>query len=146
MEVNKLKLRLDEARHQYNTKSNLLEQREDALALIQKEIDRPEPVVEAGMERIRDLENRYDDACIKEREATSVRNTYNAILARLKEEKIYFNTQISNITAMNRNRDADIKQLDTYLQEAIAASSSYTTSTKSTKSTARSTSNPAELL
>lgn len=36
VEVNKLKLRLDEARHQYNTKSNLLEQREDALALIQR--------------------------------------------------------------------------------------------------------------
>lgn len=123
VEVNKLKLRLDEARHQYNTKSSLLDKREDALALIQKEIDRPEPVVEAGMERIRDLENRYDDACIKEREATSVRNTYNAILARLKEEKIYFNTQILNISAMNKNRDADIKQLETYLQEAIAASS-----------------------
>ncbi|TNJ27335.1 hypothetical protein GMRT_13844 [Giardia muris] len=122
-DVNRLKLKLDEARHQYNAKAQLLETREDQLSLVQKEIDRPEPVVEAGMERIRSLENKLDDASIKEREAVAIRNTYSAILGRLKDERVYFSSQINALTAANKAKDADLRQLEVYLQEAIAASS-----------------------
>lgn len=67
---------------------------EDQYRLTLQIIDRPEPVVERALVRVRELENKLDDANIRKKEAYSIQDTYNTIVNRLKIESLRFEKEI----------------------------------------------------
>merc|ERR1719499_2462066 len=63
------------------------------------------------MRQIRVLENRLDKAMIKHNEATSIKKTYEAIVKRLKEERIGFDNQLSAIERTLKSKERDYEEL-----------------------------------
>lgn len=63
------------------------------------------------MRHIRVLENRLDKAMIKYNEAQSIRKTYEAIVKRLKEERIGFDTQLDAIQGTLKAKERDYEEL-----------------------------------
>jgi len=63
------------------------------------------------MRQIRVLENRLDKAMIKHNEATSIRKTYEAIVKRLKEERIGFDNQLAAIERTLKSKERDYEEL-----------------------------------
>jgi len=63
------------------------------------------------MRHIRVLENRLDKAMIKYNEAQSIRKTYEAILKRLKEERIGFDNQLAAIERTLKAKERDYEEL-----------------------------------
>lgn len=123
MEVKRLKKVLDSEQDRRKKAQSSVLKLEEQMDLMHREIDRPEPCVEAALKRVRDLENRYDEMQVKESEALSVQNTYRAILERLRAEKVYFNTEIEQSKQELSAAEADHEQLKVYYSEAEAATS-----------------------
>lgn len=63
------------------------------------------------MRQIRVLENRLDKAMIKYNEAQSIRKTYEAIVKRLKEERIGFDNQLAAIERTLKAKERDYEEL-----------------------------------
>jgi hypothetical protein len=63
------------------------------------------------MRQIRVLENRLDKAMIKYNEAQSIRKTYEAIVKRLKEERIGFDNQLEGIERTLKAKERDYEEL-----------------------------------
>merc|ERR1719253_2227165 len=63
------------------------------------------------MRQIRVLENRLDKAMIKYNEAMSIRKTYEAIVKRLKEERIGFDNQLEGIERTLKAKERDYEEL-----------------------------------
>merc|ERR1719499_1673379 len=63
------------------------------------------------MRQIRVLENRLDKAMIKHNEATSIKKTYEAIVKRLKEERIGFDNQLQAIERTLKSKERDYEEL-----------------------------------
>lgn len=63
------------------------------------------------MRHIRVLENRLDKAMVKYNEAQSIRKTYDAILKRLKEERIGFDNQLAAIERTLKAKERDYEEL-----------------------------------
>merc|ERR1719410_678932 len=63
------------------------------------------------MRQIRVLENRLDKAMIKHNEAQSIRKTYEAIVKRLKEERIGFDNQLAAIERTLKAKERDYEEL-----------------------------------
>uniref|UniRef100_A0A7S0AL36 ODAD1 central coiled coil region domain-containing protein n=1 Tax=Pyrodinium bahamense TaxID=73915 RepID=A0A7S0AL36_9DINO len=63
------------------------------------------------MRQIRVLENRLDKAMIKYNEAQSIRKTYEAIVKRLKEERIGFDGQLAAIERTLKAKERDYEEL-----------------------------------
>mmetsp|Transcript_53904 Transcript_53904/g.138858 ORF Transcript_53904/g.138858 Transcript_53904/m.138858 type:complete len:539 (-) Transcript_53904:412-2028(-) len=63
------------------------------------------------MRQIRVLENRLDKAMIKYNEAQSIRKTYEAIVKRLKEERIGFDNQLATIERTLKAKERDYEEL-----------------------------------
>merc|ERR1719243_392522 len=63
------------------------------------------------MRQIRVLENRLDKAMIKYNEAQSIRKTYEAIVRRLKEERIGFDTMLVAIERTLKAKERDYEEL-----------------------------------
>merc|ERR1719401_1607801 len=63
------------------------------------------------MRQIRVLENRLDRAMIKYNEAQSIRKTYEAIVKRLKEERIGFDNQLAAIERTLKAKERDYEEL-----------------------------------
>merc|ERR1719410_658570 len=63
------------------------------------------------MRQIRVLENRLDKAMIKHNEAQSIRKTYEAIVKRLKEERIGFDNQLGAIERTLKAKERDYEEL-----------------------------------
>jgi len=77
------------------------------------------------MRHIRVLENRLDKAMIKYNEATSIRKTYEAIVKRLKDERIGFDNQLAAIERTLKAKERDYEELlllshDAYHAKEIA--------------------------
>merc|ERR1719162_2874988 len=63
------------------------------------------------MRQIRVLENRLDKAMIKHNEAQSIKRTYEAIVKRLKEERIGFDNQLAAIEHTLKSKERDYEEL-----------------------------------
>merc|ERR1719330_790480 len=63
------------------------------------------------MRQIRVLENRLDKAMIKHNEAQSIKRTYEAIVKRLKEERIGFDNQLAGIEHTLKSKERDYEEL-----------------------------------
>merc|ERR1719410_2883973 len=63
------------------------------------------------MRQIRVLENRLDKAMIKHNEAQSIRKTYEAIVKKLKEERIGFDNQLAAIERTLKAKERDYEEL-----------------------------------
>merc|ERR1712190_633639 len=63
------------------------------------------------MRQIRVLENRLDKAMIKYNEAQSIKKTYEAIVKRLKEERIGFDNQLAAIEHTLKSKERDYEEL-----------------------------------
>lgn len=63
------------------------------------------------MRQIRVLENRLDKAMVKYNEAQSIRKTYEAIVKRLKEERIGFDNQLGAIERTLKAKERDYEEL-----------------------------------
>mmetsp|Transcript_86827 Transcript_86827/g.250823 ORF Transcript_86827/g.250823 Transcript_86827/m.250823 type:complete len:533 (+) Transcript_86827:104-1702(+) len=63
------------------------------------------------MRQIRVLENRLDKAMIKHNEAASIKKTYEAIVKRLKEERIGFDNQLQGIERTLKSKERDYEEL-----------------------------------
>jgi len=63
------------------------------------------------MRHIRVLENRLDKAMIKYNEAQSIRKTYEAIVKRLKDERIGFDNQLAAIERTLKSKERDYEEL-----------------------------------
>merc|ERR1719517_103566 len=63
------------------------------------------------MRQIRVLENRLDKAMIKHNEAQSIRKTYEAIVKRLKEERIGFDNQLAAIERTLKAKEREYEEL-----------------------------------
>ncbi|CAK0898960.1 unnamed protein product [Prorocentrum cordatum] len=63
------------------------------------------------MRQIRVLENRLDKATIKYNEAMSIRKTYEAIVKRLREERIGFDNQLEGIERTLKAKERDYEEL-----------------------------------
>lgn len=63
------------------------------------------------MRQIRVLENRLDKAMIKYNEAQSIRKTYEAIVKKLKEERIGFDNQLAAIERTLKAKERDYEEL-----------------------------------
>merc|ERR1719356_2381663 len=63
------------------------------------------------MRQVRVLENRLDKAMIKYNEAQSIRKTYEAIVKRLKEERIGFDNQLAAIERTLKAKERDYEEL-----------------------------------
>merc|ERR1712187_301762 len=63
------------------------------------------------MRQIRVLENRLDKAMIKYNEAQSIKKTYEAIVKRLKEERIGFDNQLAAIERTLKAKERDYEEL-----------------------------------
>jgi hypothetical protein len=63
------------------------------------------------MRQIRVVENRLDKAMIKYNEAMSIRKTYEAIVKRLKEERIGFDNQLAGIERTLKAKERDYEEL-----------------------------------
>mmetsp|Transcript_60050 Transcript_60050/g.106879 ORF Transcript_60050/g.106879 Transcript_60050/m.106879 type:complete len:530 (+) Transcript_60050:80-1669(+) len=63
------------------------------------------------MRHIRVIENRVDKAMVKYNEATSIRKTYEAIVKRLKEERIGFDNQLAAIERTLKAKERDYEEL-----------------------------------
>merc|ERR1712151_1143382 len=63
------------------------------------------------MRHTRVLENRLDKAMIKYNEAQSIRKTYEAIVKRLKEERIGFDNQLAAIERTLKAKERDYEEL-----------------------------------
>ena len=70
---------------------------QDKITLLHAEIDRPEPVVERALKRVRELENELDDASIKEKEAFSIQDTFKTIIAKLRKESLRFELELEHV-------------------------------------------------
>jgi len=63
------------------------------------------------LRQIRVLENRLDKAMIKHNEAQSIRKTYEAIVKRLKEERVGFDNQLAAIERTLKSKERDYEEL-----------------------------------
>ncbi|CAE7794643.1 ODA1, partial [Symbiodinium necroappetens] len=63
------------------------------------------------MRHIRVLENRLDKTMIKYNEAQSIRKTYEAIVRRLKEERMGFDNQLAGIERTLKAKERDYEEL-----------------------------------
>ena len=63
------------------------------------------------MRHIRVLENRLDKVMIKYNEAQSIRKTYEAIVKRLKDERIGFDNQLAAIERTLKAKERDYEEL-----------------------------------
>mmetsp|Transcript_7468 Transcript_7468/g.17091 ORF Transcript_7468/g.17091 Transcript_7468/m.17091 type:complete len:531 (-) Transcript_7468:271-1863(-) len=63
------------------------------------------------MRQIRVLENRLDKAMIKYNEAQSIRKTYEAIVKRLKEERVSFDNQLASIERTLKAKEREYEEL-----------------------------------
>merc|ERR1712151_831729 len=94
---------MQKSRHLYELDCKLNELSLDAK--LPKTEDSPQ------MRHIRVLENRLDKAMIKYNEAQSIRKTYEAIVKRLKEERIGFDNQLAAIERTLKAKEREYEEL-----------------------------------
>mmetsp|Transcript_6282 Transcript_6282/g.15054 ORF Transcript_6282/g.15054 Transcript_6282/m.15054 type:complete len:536 (+) Transcript_6282:95-1702(+) len=110
-EVQSLQRRFDLLKNENAKKRLLLEDLD--IKLNELLLDAKLPTTEASpeMRQIRVLENRLDKAMIKFNEAQSIRKTYEAIVKRLKEERIGFDNQLAAIERTLKAKERDYEEL-----------------------------------
>jgi chromosome segregation ATPase len=86
-QVQELRRRHDDVRHQCSFRQKELDGMRDRLADLEKEMTKLNDDDTPLTRNIRTLENRLDKAMIKYNEAQSIRKTYEQIVKRLKEER-----------------------------------------------------------
>merc|ERR1712187_917950 len=96
-EVQGLQRKLDLLKHDSMQKSRHLYELDCKLNELSLDAKLPKTEDSPQMRHIRVLENRLDKAMIKYNEAQSIRKTYEAIVKRLKEERIGFDNQLAAI-------------------------------------------------
>jgi len=110
-EVQQMQRRFDMMRNENNKRRGFLEQldiKKDELSIgstMHSNETSPE------MRHIRVLENRLDKVMIKYNEAQSIRKTYEAIVKRLKDERIGFDNQLSAIERTLKAKERDYEEL-----------------------------------
>ncbi len=64
------------------------------------------------------MENRLDKAIIKYNEAQSVRKTYEQIVKKLKEERLMFDSQLSDLDKILKAKKDDVASLERMYRDA----------------------------
>eukprot|EP00586_Coscinodiscus_wailesii_P017365 CAMPEP_0172492876 /NCGR_PEP_ID=MMETSP1066-20121228/24135_1 /TAXON_ID=671091 /ORGANISM="Coscinodiscus wailesii, Strain CCMP2513" /LENGTH=610 /DNA_ID=CAMNT_0013262729 /DNA_START=30 /DNA_END=1862 /DNA_ORIENTATION=+ len=88
-----------------------LDKLKDEAKLCELEARRPNQEDSPLSRKIRMLENRLDKAMIKYNEAQSIRNTYEHISKRLKEERLSFDNQLTALDRTLRSKQRDYREL-----------------------------------
>uniref|UniRef100_A0A7S1PI32 ODAD1 central coiled coil region domain-containing protein n=1 Tax=Percolomonas cosmopolitus TaxID=63605 RepID=A0A7S1PI32_9EUKA len=116
--VHQLRLTHDDLKHQVKVCLKQIKQKQDKLKDIRRE-SKPILTDDSPLTRqIRVLENRLDKAMIKYNEAQSIRKTYEAILKRLKSERIGFDNQLQAIERTLKAKEHDYQELRNMFHEA----------------------------
>merc|ERR1719230_1128923 len=63
------------------------------------------------MRQIRVLENRLDKSMVKHNEANSIKTTYQAIVKRLREERMGFDNRLAGIERTLKSKERDYEEL-----------------------------------
>lgn len=116
--VHQLRLTHDDLKHQVKVCLKQIKTKQDKLKDLKKEA-KPILSEESPLtKQIRILENRLDKAMIKYNEAQSIRKTYEAILKRLKDERIGFDNQLQAIERTLKGKEHDHQELRNMYHEA----------------------------
>merc|ERR1719277_197148 len=110
-EVQGLQRKLDGLRAENKKKSSHLEGLENKLDELSVGSKIHSSEASPEMRQIRVLENRLDKAMIKHNEAQSIKRTYEAIVKRLKEERIGFDNQLAAIEHTLKSKERDYEEL-----------------------------------
>jgi len=110
-EVQGLQRKLDGIRADNKKKGNHLEGLENKLDELSVGSQIHSSEASPEMRQIRVLENRLDKAVIKHNEASSIKRTYEAIVKRLKEERIGFDNQLAAIEHTLKSKERDYEEL-----------------------------------
>ena len=63
------------------------------------------------MRKVRTLENRLDKAMLKYNEAVGVQKTYEAILGKLREERVGYDKSLESLEGAIKAKEADLSEL-----------------------------------
>merc|ERR1719356_697976 len=110
-EVQILQRKVDLLKHDSMQKSKHLYELDCKLNELSMDAKLPKTEDSPQMRHIRVLENRLDKAMIKYNEAQSIRKTYEAIVKRLKEERIGFDNQLAAIERTLKAKERDYEEL-----------------------------------
>merc|ERR1719356_2042973 len=110
-EVQILQRKLDLLKHDSMQKSKHLYELDCKYNELSLDAKLPKTEDSPQMRHIRVLENRLDKAMIKYNEAQSIRKTYEAIVKRLKEERIGFDNQLAAIERTLKAKERDYEEL-----------------------------------
>eukprot|EP00927_Polykrikos_kofoidii_P006175 TRINITY_DN12502_c1_g1_i1.p1 TRINITY_DN12502_c1_g1~~TRINITY_DN12502_c1_g1_i1.p1 ORF type:complete len:525 (+),score=148.50 TRINITY_DN12502_c1_g1_i1:122-1696(+) len=109
--VQNLQRKYDLLKYDNDKKRKTLEELEGKLHELSMDAKLPKTEDSPQMRHIRVLENRLDKAMIKYNEAQSIRKTYEAIVKRLKEERIGFDQQLAAIERTLKAKERDYEEL-----------------------------------
>merc|ERR1719424_644517 len=110
-EVQNLQRKYDAIKAENNKKKLNLDTMDGKLNELKMDSALPTTERSPEMRQIRVLENRLDKAMIKYNEAMSIRKTYEAIVKRLKEERIGFDNQLAAIERTLKAKERDYEEL-----------------------------------
>eukprot|EP00928_Gymnodinium_smaydae_P036965 TRINITY_DN25742_c0_g1_i2.p1 TRINITY_DN25742_c0_g1~~TRINITY_DN25742_c0_g1_i2.p1 ORF type:complete len:558 (-),score=158.84 TRINITY_DN25742_c0_g1_i2:497-2074(-) len=110
-EVQALARRFDALKHESDKKRQHLNELDCKHHELSLDAKLPKTEDSPQMRHIRVLENRLDKAMIKYNEAQSIRKTYEAIVKRLKEERIGFDNQLAAIERTLKSKERDYEEL-----------------------------------
>mmetsp|Transcript_24512 Transcript_24512/g.54552 ORF Transcript_24512/g.54552 Transcript_24512/m.54552 type:complete len:532 (+) Transcript_24512:51-1646(+) len=110
-EVQGLQRKLDQLRAENMKKKLHMDELDCKYNELSMDAKLPKTQDSAQMRQIRVLENRLDKAMIKYNEAQSIRKTYEAIMKRLKDERIGFDNQLAAIERTLKAKERDYEEL-----------------------------------
>mmetsp|Transcript_86201 Transcript_86201/g.192756 ORF Transcript_86201/g.192756 Transcript_86201/m.192756 type:complete len:533 (-) Transcript_86201:36-1634(-) len=110
-DVQMLQRKLDGLKAESSKKRALLDQLEIKMSELSQGATMHSSEASPEMRQIRVLENRLDKAMIKYNEAQSIKKTYEAIVKRLKEERIGFDNQLAAIERTLKAKERDYEEL-----------------------------------
>lgn len=110
-EVQNLQRRIDLLKNENNKKREYLDQLSIKMSELSMGATMHSSEASPEMRHIRVLENRLDKTMIKYNEAQSIRKTYEAIVRRLKEERMGFDNQLAGIERTLKAKERDYEEL-----------------------------------
>lgn len=110
-DVLRLRTEFDSFKVQSNKLDKTITKLKDEMKLCELEARRPSQEDSPLSRQIRMLENRLDKAMIKYNEAQSIRNTYEHISKRLKDERVSFDNQLSALERTLHSKKRDYEEL-----------------------------------
>merc|ERR1719424_1566543 len=110
-EVQNLQRKVDNLKADNNRKRWNLEELSGKFDELKTDAALPTTEASPQMRQIRVLENRLDKAMIKYNEAQSIKKTYEAIVKRLKEDRVGFDNQLAAIERTLKAKERDYEEL-----------------------------------